>query len=88
MFLDLQMPVMNVWPVLDWIRSVGFRVKPRIFLYSQPRNIGEVQELYKLGADSFIWKPVEEDNLRSLIQNFPNGWELEAGATRSSEALT
>src|ERR1043165_927591 len=39
MFLDLQMPVMNGWQVLDWLSSVDLKKKMRIFVYSQPRNV-------------------------------------------------
>jgi CheY-like chemotaxis protein len=75
-FLDLQMPVMDGWQVLDWLHSVGLKGKMRIFVYSQPRNVREVNDLYKLGADSFIRKPVTEVELRGLIDNFPEPWKL------------
>ena len=88
MFLDLQMPVMNGWQVLDWIRSVGLKWKTRVFVYSQPKNVGEVQELYTLGADSFIRKPVLEEEIRALIDNFPEPWELNDEAAAPAEALT
>jgi CheY-like chemotaxis protein len=88
MFLDLQMPVMNGWQVLDWIRSLGFKMKMRVFVYSQPRNISEVQQLYMLGADSFIRKPVEENEIRGLMENFPEPWLLRPRAATSAEALT
>ena len=75
-FLDLQMPVMNGWQVLDWMRSVGSKGKMRVFVYSQPKNVAEVQELYTLGADSFIRKPALDYEIRALIDNFPEPWEL------------
>src|SRR4051812_26063206 len=34
LFLDLHMPVMNGWQVLDWIRSVATKGKMRVFVYS------------------------------------------------------
>jgi CheY-like chemotaxis protein len=77
-FLDLQMPVMDGWQVLDWLHSVGLKGRMRIFVYSQPRNVREVNDLYKLGADSFIRKPVTETELRGLIDNFPEPWKLKA----------
>src|SRR3954451_7821311 len=81
MFLDLQMPVVNGWQVLDWIHSFGRKGKMRIFIYSQPRNITEVSDLYKLKADSFIRKPATQEEIQDLIRNFPEPWELETEAT-------
>jgi CheY-like chemotaxis protein len=80
MFLDLQMPVINGWQVLDWIRNVGVKGKMRIFVYSQPKNVGEVQELYTLGADSFVRKPANEIELLNLISHFGEPWELKEEA--------
>src|SRR3954467_13596858 len=45
LFLDVHMPVMNGWQVLDWIRSVGSQMRMRVFVYSQPRNVAEVKQL-------------------------------------------
>ena len=79
-FLDLQMPVMNGWQVLDWMRTAGMIEKMRVFVYSQPKNVSEVRTLYTCGADSFIRKPVMEYELLDLIRNFPEAWELRAEA--------
>jgi CheY-like chemotaxis protein len=87
-FLDLQMPVMNGWQVLDWMRSVGAKGQMRVFVYSQPKNVAEVQELYTLGADSFIRKPATREELHGLIQNFPEPWELKEEPALLSKALT
>jgi CheY-like chemotaxis protein len=86
-FLDLQMPIMNGWQVLEWIRSVGVEGKIRVFVYSSPRNVSEVSELYRMGADSFVRKPPTEEELRALIENFPEPWLVRAGAATSAEAL-
>jgi CheY-like chemotaxis protein len=78
-FLDLQMPIVDGWQVLDWIHSVGIKGKMLIFVYSQPRNITEVQKLYDLRADSFIRKPATEEEILDLVRNFPEPWELKEG---------
>ena len=76
MFLDLQMPVMSGWQELDWIQSTGMKGQMRIFVYSAPANVSEVNKLYRMGADSFIQKPASEREMLSLIENFPEPWKL------------
>jgi CheY-like chemotaxis protein len=79
-FLDLNMPVMSGWEVLDWMGKAGMTEKMRIFVYSQPKSLREVHALYTCGANSFIQKPVMEYELEGLIQNFPGIWELRGKA--------
>src|SRR5437868_7140049 len=87
-FLDLQMPVMSGWQVLDWMRSVLVKGSMRVFVYSQPKNVAEVQELYTLGADSFVRKPADEEELMGLIRNFPEPWELKSEAAVVQESVS
>jgi hypothetical protein len=61
---------------MDWIHLAGLKGSMRIFVYSSPKNVGEVKQLYRMGADSFLRKPATEDELRGLIDNFPEPWEL------------
>jgi CheY-like chemotaxis protein len=79
-FLDLQMPLVSGWQVLDWMRKAGLTGKMRIFVYSQPKTMREVQTLYTCGANAFIQKPVMDYELQDLIRNFPGVWELRAEA--------
>jgi hypothetical protein len=41
-------------------------------------GVREINELYKLGADSFIQKPATEAELAGLLDHFPEPWELES----------
>ncbi|HUR47818.1 MAG TPA: response regulator [Candidatus Saccharimonadales bacterium] len=76
MFLDLGMPVIDGWGVLDWIKGVSLKGKMRVFIHSQLRNVEEVKRLYELGADSFLKKPVEESEFRNLMQHFSEPWQI------------
>jgi CheY-like chemotaxis protein len=74
------MPIVSGWQVLDWLQRTGMTDKIRIFVYSQPKSLREVQALYTCGANSFIQKPVMDYELQGLISNFPGVWELGAEA--------
>src|SRR3954468_15518626 len=52
MFLDLHMPGVDGWEVLDWLKNSKFDAGMWTFVYSDPRNVAEVRDLYVRGADS------------------------------------
>ena len=79
MFLDLHMPEVNGWQVLDWLRGTSSQHEPWTFVYSDPRDVGEVRELYVRGADSFLRKPVTDVDLAALLHHFPKPWMIQAG---------
>jgi HAMP domain-containing protein/signal transduction histidine kinase/CheY-like chemotaxis protein len=70
--LDIHMPDMSGWKVLDRIKNdLNFRHIPVYVLSSKE----ERQQGLKKGARSFILKPVKEDSLKTLfsdIQDFTN----------------
>ena len=74
------MPEVSGWDVLEWINGTGFKHPMSIFIYSHPSNVGEVQKLYRLGADSFVRKPIDEIELANLLFHFPEPWEMNASA--------
>ena len=76
LFLDLKLRTVSGWEVLDWIHGLGMKQKSNIFVYTQLSTVNEVHRLYNLGADSFIHKPVQEDDLTNLIRHFPNFWAI------------
>src|SRR3954463_1952927 len=79
MFLDLHMPEMNGWQVLDWLRGTPPEQDLWTFVYSDPGNVGEVRDLYVRGADSFLRKPVRDIDLAALLHHFPKPWMIKAG---------
>jgi CheY-like chemotaxis protein len=78
LFLDLQLPVLDGWAVLDWLHGVQMKRESHIFIYSELGGVEQVQRVYTLGADSFLKKPVREIDLMNLIFHFPKPWDLKA----------
>lgn len=69
LFLDLVMPSQSGLEVLRWIRE---RPETRsrllgIVAVIAIRNIGQVKEAYRLGANSFLVKPLRKEDLKNLI---------------------
>jgi CheY-like chemotaxis protein len=87
-FLDLQMPAVSGWDVLEWVRNAAIKPRIPIFIYSHPSNVGEVQKLYRLGADSFVRKPIDEIELAHLIHHFPRPWIMSASSRMATDAIS
>jgi CheY-like chemotaxis protein len=77
-FLDLKLPVVSGWEVLDWVTSVGLKGDSKIFVHSELKDISEIRKIYSMGADSYIAKPVDGMELMNLIYHFPKHWEIKA----------
>jgi CheY-like chemotaxis protein len=76
MFLDLHMPGVDGWQVLDWLKHSKLDGEMWTFVYSDPRNVSEVRDLYIRGADSFLRKPVRDIDLAALVYHFPKPWKI------------
>ena len=76
LFLDLKLPVVSGWDVLDWIHALSLKRDFRLFVYSELKKVSEVRRVYELGADSFLAKPVEEIDVVNLLHHFPGCWNF------------
>src|ERR1041384_2180901 len=76
MFLDLHMRIVSGWQVLDWLKGAALGEDIWTFVYSDPRNVAEVRDLYIRGADSFLRKPVRDIDVGALIYHFPKPWKI------------
>ena len=72
--LDLKMPVVNGFEVLDWIRSQpGLRRLPVIVLTGSllPED---TQKAYEAGANSYLIKPLDFKGMMETIKNLGEFW--------------
>ena len=73
LLLDLKMPRVNGFEVLSWIRKQPGLAALRILVLTSSDAIRDVNEAYRLGANSFMVKPLDfEDTIElgRLINDF------------------
>ena len=65
--LDLKMPGTNGFEVLRWIRNQPGLRDLRVVVLTSSDDLRDVNEAYRLGADSFLVKPLEFETAGALI---------------------
>ena len=89
--LDVMMPVMDGWGVLAGLHQTNPR--PRIVVLSAKSGSRDVARAYELGADDYVTKPFDPDDLLTTIEDLLalDGVALEARrremASRYDEAV-
>jgi len=74
MLLDLKLPRMDGFEVLQWVRrQEGIRALPIVVLTSSER-IQDVNRAYELGANSFFVKEIDFENFVVLNQLLNRYW--------------
>lgn len=74
LLLDLQMPRLGGLELLNWIRLNLSVPNFLIIVLSRVDEIRQVNKAYALGANSFLIKPGNEEELRGLISSFRDYW--------------
>jgi CheY-like chemotaxis protein len=85
LFLDLRMPRVSGYQVLDWIQRRQMKDGLLVIVLSDLHATEVISRAYHLGADSFLIKPAKEEDLHEFILSFPSYWEM---ATRDGEPMT
>ena len=74
MLLDLKMPRVDGFQVLQWLRQQpGFRDLPVIVLTAS-EYLRDVDQAYKLGANSFMIKPLDFQNFLEMSKYLSSYW--------------
>jgi len=72
--MDLKMPVMDGFQVLEWLRSrPGIKVIPTL-VFSSSDIPSDITRAYELGANSFMTKSVTYDGLLLKLQTLSQYW--------------
>jgi CheY-like chemotaxis protein len=74
LLLDLNMPVKDGFDVLRWIRRQPSLSALRVLVLTSSESLRDVNLAYKLGANSFLVKPIEFENCVQLGEIIRDYW--------------
>jgi CheY-like chemotaxis protein len=72
--LDLKMPGMAGFEVLQWIRSQPNLRRLLVVVLTSSSLQSDVDRAYELGANSYLVKPVEFEEMVSMVLRFETYW--------------
>lgn len=65
--LDIMMPVMDGWSVLEELRTLPAEELPRVVVVSARASVRDREKALELGADAFVAKPFNMDDLLGVV---------------------
>jgi two-component system alkaline phosphatase synthesis response regulator PhoP len=68
MLLDIMMPVMDGWSVLEEMQGLPVEDRPRVIVVSARASLRDRAKAAELGADAFVSKPFNVDDLLGVLQ--------------------
>ena len=68
--LDIMMPIMDGWSVLEEMRDLPERDRPRVIVLSARSSARDRAKAEELGADRFLAKPFNMDDLLAVLTEF------------------
>jgi CheY-like chemotaxis protein len=71
-FLDLKLPFIHGFEVLEWMRSQPPLLKINVFVLTSSPEERDREKAMKLGAKVYLIKPPTPDMLREVLGSFPN----------------
>lgn len=86
--LDINMPRMNGFDVLEAIRKHPQTCQLPVIMFTTSDNPGDIQRAYAAGANSYLCKPLERKELNQILAQFLAYWfgtvKLPGRATKAS----
>ena len=73
--LDLRMPRIDGFHVLEWIYSQSHLTDLLVVVLSHYGETSDINRAYTLGAHSFLLKPFTQKDLTDLASYFDGRWE-------------
>jgi CheY-like chemotaxis protein len=67
MLLDIMMPIMDGWSVLEELQTLPEADRPRVVVVSARASLRDRAKAAELGADAFVAKPFNVDDLMGVV---------------------
>ena len=74
LLLDLRMPKMDGFEVMEWIRQHQFFNPLRIVVLTTSEDMRDVNRAYQLGANSFLVKPLDLSGFAAIADAIQGHW--------------
>jgi CheY-like chemotaxis protein len=74
LLLDLKMPRVDGFEVLRWVRQQAGFSSLRVVVLTASDQIRDVNTAYRLGANSFMVKPTDFENVVEMAKTLRNYW--------------
>src|SRR5256885_6780950 len=89
LLLDLKMPGTDGFEVLQWVRAEPELKRLLIVVLTSSKLQADVDRAYELGANSYLVKPVEFEEMVNMIRRFEAYWtEINRFPTAPATAKT
>jgi CheY-like chemotaxis protein len=75
--MDLKMPRMNGFDVLEWIKNDGALRRIPVIIVSSSDRPQDIDRAYELGANAYMVKPVNFHAVEHLFETITHYWGLE-----------
>jgi two-component system, OmpR family, KDP operon response regulator KdpE len=69
MLLDIMMPTMDGWSVLEELMRLPVEERPRVVVVSAMSNLRDRAKAAEMGADAFMPKPFNVDDLLGVLHD-------------------
>ena len=83
--LDLKMPGPSGFDVLRWLRAQPAYLRVPVIVLSGSTWPGDIEEAYRLGANSYLVKPARRSELEEVVQLASTFWfQMNLGASQTT----
>jgi CheY-like chemotaxis protein len=76
LFLDIGLPRMTGFEILERLRDIPAYDNALRIVFSSLDDIATIKQAYTCGAQTFLNKPIEIEELEAVIKTFPKHWFL------------